>query len=144
MGANECVRAEMAVYDPDGRRIGLIDGVPGSRMQVAGRYLVPLSMIARIEGGRVYLAAAARQYLATPVLAPGEPWPAEQWRTGDRSPGLGAGRRWRRARPGLPAPHARAPAGTAPPWWSRLTAGAAMRVHHRRLTDSGSRERGGP
>ena len=89
-GANECVRAEMAVYDPDGQLVGRVDGVPGSRMQVAGRYMVPLSMVARIEGGRAYLAAAARQYLATPVLEPGEPWPAQQWRTGDRSPGLGA------------------------------------------------------
>jgi hypothetical protein len=128
MGADQCVRAEMAVYDPDGQLIGRVDGVPGSRMQVAGRYMVPLSMVARIEPDRVYLAAAARQYLARPVLTPGQPWPAEQWRTGDRSPGRSASR-------------ARAPAGSAPRWWSRLTGGAATLFHHRRLTDSGSSER---
>ena len=89
MGADRCVRAEMAVYGPDGQLVGRVDGVPGSRLQVAGRYMVPLSMVARIEGGRVYLAAAARQYLIRPCLEPGAAWPAEQWRTGRRSPGRG-------------------------------------------------------
>jgi hypothetical protein len=115
MGAGQWVQAEMAVYGPDGQLVGRVDGVPGSRMQVAGRYMIPLSMISRIEPGRVYLAAAARRYLATPYLAPGEMWPAELWRTGDRSPGLNAGRRWRPARPGRAAPLTQAPAGTAPP-----------------------------
>lgn len=87
MGASRFVRAEMDLYDADERLVGRVDGVPGSRMQVAGRYMIPLSMVARIEPGRVYLAAAAGQYLLTPCMEPGAAWPAEQWRTGDRSPG---------------------------------------------------------
>ena len=87
MGATGSVQAEMEVYDPDGQLVGTIDGVPGSRLQVAGRSMLPLSMIIRVAPGRVYLAAAARQHLVTPSLTPGAAWPAEQWRTGARSPG---------------------------------------------------------
>ncbi len=87
MGATDSVHAEMQVYGPDGQLVGRIDGVPGSRLQVAGRYMIPLSMVIRIAPGRVYLAEAARQYLVTPSLTPGAAWPAEQWRTGARSPG---------------------------------------------------------
>jgi hypothetical protein len=139
MGAGQWVQAEMAVYGPDGQFVGRVDGVPGSRLQVAGRYMIPLSMVSHIEPGRVYLAVAARQYLATPYLAPGEMWPAELWRTGDRSPGLHAGRRWRPARPNRAAPLTQAPAGTAPPWWRRLKEGVARLVHRRRLTTPGAR-----
>jgi hypothetical protein len=87
MGATGSVHANMRVYDPDGQLVGTIDGVPGSRLQVAGRYMIPLSMVIRVAPGRVYLAEAARQYLVTPSLTPGTTWPAEQWRTGARSPG---------------------------------------------------------
>lgn len=87
MGATGSVHAEMQVYGPDGQLVGTIDGVPGSRVQVAGRYMIPLSMVIRVAPGRVYLAQAARQYLATPSLQPGATWPAEQWRTGAGSPG---------------------------------------------------------
>ena len=69
MGVTGNVHAGLAVYGPDGQLVGTIDSVPGSWMQVAGRYLVPLSMVIRIEPRRVYLAAAARQYLVTPSLA---------------------------------------------------------------------------
>ncbi len=87
MGATDSVHAGMQVYGPDGQLVGMIDGVPGSRLQVAGRYMLPLSMVIRVAPGRVYLAEAARQYLVTPSLTPGAAWPAEQWRTGARSPG---------------------------------------------------------
>ena len=87
MGATGSVHAEMEVYGPDGEHVGRIDGVPGSRLQVAGRYMLPLSMVILIAPGRVYLAEAARQYLVTPSLTPGATWSAEQWRTGARSPG---------------------------------------------------------
>ena len=86
MGVTGSVQAEMQVYGPDGQLVGMIDGVPGSRLQVAGRYMIPLSMVIRVAPGRVYLAEAARQYLVTPSLTPGTTWPAEQWRTGARSP----------------------------------------------------------
>ena len=87
MGAIGSVQAEMQVYGPDGHLVGIIDGLPGSRLQVAGRSMIPLSMVIRSAPGRVYLAEAARQYLVTPSLTPGMAWSAEQWRTGARSPG---------------------------------------------------------
>ena len=87
MGLVPTVEAGMEVYGPDNQLIGTVDGVPGPRMQVAGRYMIPLAVIARVDGNRVYLSEAAGQYLAAPASQPDEPWPAEQWATGPDSPG---------------------------------------------------------
>lgn len=71
MWNNEGGSAKMQVYDPDGQLVGRVDGMPGSWMHVAGRFMIPRSMIGRIESGRVYPREAARQYLAVPSLASG-------------------------------------------------------------------------
>ena len=47
MGATGSVHANMQVYGPDGQLVGMVDGGPGSRLQVGGRYMLPLSMVIR-------------------------------------------------------------------------------------------------